>query len=178
MDFTEKSRGSISKYDGVIISVQVDRVELPNGDETLREVVIHPGGVAVMPVDDDGFAYMVSQYRYPMSDLLLEIPAGKLEPGEDTAQCARRELSEETGIEAETFEYLGEVYPSPGFCRESLYIYLATGLSFGLSHPDENEFLDVKRVHMDELFAMAMDGRMKDAKTIIAVLKAKIVLGG
>ena len=176
MDYTETLVHHINGYNGLIINTTLDRVVLQNGEHTLREVVEHPGGVTIIPIDDEGFVYCVRQFRYPMSEHLLEVPAGKLEPGEDPLQCAIRELSEETGISASEYIDLGKVYPSPGFCRETLYIYMARGLSHGTAHPDVNEFLDVEKIHLDELVRLIMDNEMTDAKTVIAVLKAKNIL--
>jgi len=176
MDYTETLVRHINGYNGLIINTTLDRVVLQNGEHTLREVVIHPGGVTVIPVDDDGYVYCVRQFRYPMSEHLLETPAGKLEYGEDPMHCAVRELSEETGISASEYIDLGKIYPSPGFCKEILYIYMARGLSFGTSHPDHNEFLDVEKIHIDELARLVMDNEITDAKTVIAILKAKNIL--
>ncbi|NLH02351.1 MAG: NUDIX hydrolase [Clostridiales bacterium] len=176
MDYTETLVRHINGYNGLIINTTLDRVVLQNGEHTLREVVIHPGGVTVIPVDDEGYVYCVRQFRYPMQEHLLEVPAGKLEHGEDPLQCAIRELSEETGISASEYIYLGKVYPSPGFCREVLYIYMARGLIFGTPHPDKNEFLDIEKIHIDELVRLVMDNEITDAKTVIAVLKAKNIL--
>ncbi|NCB74157.1 MAG: NUDIX hydrolase [Clostridia bacterium] len=176
MDYTETLVRHINGYNGLITNTTLDRVVLQNGEHTLREVVEHPGGVTVLPIDEDGFVYCVRQFRYPMSEHLLEVPAGKLEYGEEPLLCAIRELSEETGINAREFLDLGKVYPSPGFCRETLYIYMARGLSFGSAHLDHNEFLDVEKIHIDELFRLVMNNEIADAKTIIAVLKAKNIL--
>ena len=176
MDYTETLVRHINGYNGLITNTTLDRVMLQNGEHTLREVVEHPGGVTVLPIDEDGYVYCVRQFRYPMSEHLLEVPAGKLEYGEEPLLCAIRELSEETGISASEFLDLGKVYPSPGFCREILYIYMARGLSFGNSHPDHNEFLDVEKIHIDELVRLVMNNEITDAKTIIAVLKAKNIL--
>ncbi len=176
MDYTETLVRHINGYNGLITNTTLDRVVLQNGEHTLREVVEHPGGVTVLPIDEEGFVYCVRQFRYPMSEHLLEVPAGKLEYGEEPLLCAIRELSEETGISASEFLDLGKVYPSPGFCRETLYIYMAKGLSFGSAHLDHNEFLDVEKIHIDELFRLVMNNEIADAKTIIAVLKAKNIL--
>lgn len=178
MDYTETLFKHINGYKGLIINTSLDRVVLKNGEHSLREVVEHPGGVAVVPVDNEGYVYCVRQFRYPMEEHLLEVPAGKLEQGEDPLSCAKRELSEETGITAEKYIDLGKTYPSPGFCREILYIYMATGLHYGCSHPDENEFLDVEKIHIDELYEKVMKNELPDAKTIIAVLKAKNIIDG
>lgn len=176
MDYTETPIRRIGGYKGIITDTMLDAVKLKNGETTLREVVEHPGGVAVIPVDDEGYVYCVRQFRYPMGEHLLEVPAGKLEHGEDPLECAKRELSEETGINAHEYIDLGKIYPSPGFCREIIYIYLARSLQLGKSHPDENEFLDVEKIHLDELVRLTMNNQLTDAKTVIAVLKAKAVL--
>lgn len=178
MDYTETLHERISGHKGIITNTNLDRVMLKNGEYSLREVVEHPGGVTVIPVDDEGYVYCVRQFRYPMGEHLLEVPAGKLEAGEEPLSCALRELSEETGITARRYIDLGRVYPSPGFCQEIIYIYMAQGLSFGDAHPDENELLDVQKIHIDELFRMVMGNNIPDAKTVIAVLKAKIMLDG
>ena len=176
MDYTETLVHHINGYNGLITSTTLDRVVLQNGEHTLREVVEHPGGVTIIPIDEEGFVYCVRQFRYPMSEHLLEMPAGKLEQSEEPLQCAIRELSEETGISAKEYVDLGKVYPSPGFCRETLYIYMARGLSFATPHPDTNEFLDVEKLHIDELVRLVMANEITDAKTVIAVLKAKHIL--
>lgn len=176
MDYTEKLIKQLCEYKGLITTTHLDRVILSNGEESLREVVEHPGGVTVIPVEDDGNVWCVRQFRYPLAEHLLETPAGKLERGEDPLDCAVRELSEETGLSAREFIPLGKVSPSPGFCKEMLYIYMARGLTRGQSHPDENELLDVEIHSLDSLFDMVMAGEIIDAKTIIAIMKAKAYL--
>lgn len=176
MDYTETLYEHINGYNGLIINARLDRVVLQNGEHSLREVVEHPGGVTVLPMDENGYVYCVRQYRYPIGEHLLEVPAGKLEKGENPLDCAVRELSEETGITADEFYDLGKIYPSPGYCKETLYIYLARGLRFGEAHPDENEFLDVEKIHIDELYRMVMANELVDAKTVIAVLKVKATI--
>ena len=172
MDYSEKKLSREDVYRGRIITVHVDEVELCNGRKSKREVVDHPGGVSIVPVDGRGNVYLVRQYRYPVGDSLLEIPAGKLEYGEDPLQCAVRELSEETGFSAGKYTYLGGVSPSPGYCRETIHIYLATELSAGQSHPDENEFLDVVKMPFADAFRLAASNEMTDGKTIIGLLRA------
>lgn len=176
MDYTESLDRRINGYRGLIINTNLDSVVLNNGKHSLREVVEHPGGVVVIPVDDEGFAYCVRQFRYPMGEHLLEVPAGKLEPGEEPFSSAVRELSEETGITAGRYVDLGRIYPSPGYSQEILYIYMARELSFGKAHPDEDEFLDVEKIHIDDLFRMVMDNNIPDAKSVVAILKAKHLL--
>lgn len=166
----------LSKQDifrGRIVYLHVDKVALPNGERAVREIVEHPGGVTILPVDENGMVTCVRQFRYAFGEVLLEAPAGKLEEGETPLNCAVRELSEETGLQAEEFIDLGAVMPSPGYCKERLYIYLALGLHGGAAHPDADEFLAVERHSLDELTELAMSGALQDAKTVIAVLKAK-----
>mgnify|MGYP003315828864 CR=1 FL=1 len=176
MDFTEKRIDGQTVYRGVIVDITLDKAELVDGRRVKREVVHHPGGVTVLPIDDEGFCYCVRQFRYPFGKMLLEAPAGKLEKGEDPRECAERELSEETGFQADELIYLGANYTSPGFSTEVLHIYLALGLHAGESHPDDGELLNVEKHHIDELFDMVMSGEIEDGKTEIAVLKAKNIL--
>ena len=178
MDYTEKKLDGRDIFRGRVVYLHVDDVELSNGDRSTREVVEHPGGVTVIPVDENGDVWCVRQYRYPFGLHLLETPAGKLEPWEDPLECAVRELSEETGFEAEQFISLGCMYPSPGYCRETLYIYLALGLKPGPAHLDPDEFLDVEKHSLSELLDMAMRDELRDAKTVLAVMKAKLWLDG
>ena len=173
MDYTEKTVSSEGKYRGVIVNVRLDKAELCDGSVVRREVVEHPGGVTILPVDENGVCYMVRQFRYPMGRMMLEAPAGKLERKENPAACAARELSEETGFSADKLVYLGADCTSPGFSTEVLHIYLALGLHPGESHPDVGEFLNVERYTLDELVGMIMKNEIDDGKTVIAVLKAK-----
>lgn len=176
MDYTETTVKQLNSYNGIITNTKVDIAKLQNGNEVYREVVEHPGGVAILPIDEAGYVYCVRQYRYPIQKHLLEIPAGKLEKGENPLVCGKRELSEETGLTASDYTNLGKIYTSPGFCNETLYIYLARGLSYGKSHPDEDEFLDTEKVHIDELYNRVLRNEIYDSKTVIAILKAKAIL--
>ena len=176
MDCFEKRIDGELKYQGVIVNVRLDRAELCDGSVVRREVVEHPGGATILPVDDEGYRYCVRQFRYPFGKRMLEAPASKLEYGEDPRECAVRELSEETGFTADEIIYLGPDCSSPGFSTELLHIYMARGLHKGESHPDEGEFLSVEKHHIDELADMVMSGEIDDGKTIIAVLKAKRIL--
>lgn len=176
MELIETKVSSELKYSGVIVDVTLDDARLVDGSMAKREVVHHPGGVGILPVDENGICYMVRQYRYPMGESVLEIPAGKLDRGEGHFNCAVRELSEETGFTADNYIYLGCFFPSPGYADEKIHVYLATGLHAGESHLDEGEFLNVEKISLDELVQMVMDGRLVDAKTVIGVLKAKLYL--
>ena len=134
MRLEEERVKTINSYRGIIVNTRLDYARLPDGSMALREVVEHPGGVAVLPLEADGTVWCVRQFRYPFSELLLEVPAGKLEPGEEPEQAARRELSEETGLEAGKLTCLGRHYCSPGYNSEVLHIYLAQDLRHGASH--------------------------------------------
>ena len=172
-EFFEKQVESKIVYEGMIVNVRRDTAELQNGARVPREVVEHPGGVGIVPVTHDNRILMVRQYRYPMEEELLEIPAGKLDGGESPLECAIRELSEETGCTAGEFVDLGAIYPSPGFCRETLFLYLALDMKEGEMHLDEGEFLSVEAVGIEELVEMIMRGEIPDAKTVIGVMKAE-----
>lgn len=173
MVLSEKTVSSKVVYTGRIVTVKQDIAKLHNGNEVYREVVEHPGGVTVIPIDEDGNVVAVRQFRYPFKKETLEVPAGKLEYGEDPLDCAVRELSEETGITAGRMISLGSIYPSPGYCSEILHIYLALDLHYGQAHPDENEFLNVLKVPLEEFTNMVMRDEVRDAKTVVAVLKAE-----
>ncbi len=173
MDYTEKTVSAQDIYRGRIVHLHVDEVSLPDGKTAAREVVEHSGGVAIIPVDDDGGVYCVRQYRYALGCHLLEVPAGKLNEGEDPFECAVRELSEETGFTADNFVSMGFFYPSAGYCHEKIYIYLATGLHRGEAHLDEGEFLDVEKYPLAELVRMAENNELYDGKTALAVLRTE-----
>ena len=173
MDYTEKKLRRVNRYEGIVVDLTVDQIRLPNGKESFREVVEHPGGVCALPVDEDGYAYCVRQYRYAMREHLFEAPAGKLEPGEDPLKAAARELGEETGFTAGKLIPMGAYYTSPGISTEKLYLYLAVRLRRGEAHPDEGEFLDVVRIPYDELYERVLNGEIPDAKAAIAVLQAR-----
>jgi len=178
MGFYEKQIETKTVYKGMVVNVRLDAAELQNGNIAAREVVEHPGGVGIVPVTADKKVLMVRQYRYPMEEELLEIPAGKLSEGEDPFDCAVRELSEETGCKAGKIVDLGVVYPSPGFSREVLHVYLALDLRHGKMHLDENELLSVEAFGFDELMEMIMSNELPDAKSIVGIMKAKEYLEG
>ena len=177
MDYTEKTLSTEQIYNGHIINVRVEKVELPDGRISSRELVGHLGGVGIIAVDENHQVFMVSQYRIAARSMMLEIPAGKLEKGEDPLECGKRELIEETGYKAKDFVHLGEYYATPGYCEEKLNIYLAQGLEFVGQHLDDGEFLKVKKYSLDDLYSMVMENKIYDAKTAIAILKAKAILG-
>ena len=178
MELTERMVSSQTIFEGKIIRVTLDQAELPNGSLAAREVVYHPGGVAVLALDEDHNVTLVRQFRYPIQRELLELPAGKLDHGaEERLLGAQRELSEETGLEAGKWTYLGYTLASPGFCDEALHMYLAQDLKRVGQHLDEDEFLNVEYMPFDELVRQAMDGTITDAKTVTTTLKVKVLLG-
>jgi ADP-ribose pyrophosphatase len=158
-----------SIYKGKIIDVSIEHVTLPNGKEVPREIVRHPGAVAVFAVTAENRLLLVRQFRKPLDRTILEIPAGKLEKNEKLLDCAHRELKEETGYTAQTMEFVTSFYTSPGFADELLHIFEAKGLSLGEASPDEDEFVDLIEVSIDEAFAYIEKGAIHDAKTIFAV---------
>ena len=176
MDLVERTVESQTIFQGKIVKVLLDQAELPNGKLASREVVLHPGGVAILPLDENGMVTLVQQYRYPFHQVLLELPAGKLDQGEDHQVAAMRELEEETGYQAKTLTYMGCILASPGFCNEKLHMYLAQGLTQRESHPDDDEFLNVVKIPFAKLVEQVMDGSIEDAKTVAATLKAKVLL--
>ena len=168
----EKKLSSELIYDGKILRLTRDTALLENGETAFREVVHHSGGVCVLPLDDDGNVLFVKQFRYPFASVLLEIPAGKREPGEDPLQCGIRELSEEVGAKANEIIPLGKLYPTVAYDTEVIYMYLARGLSFHDQHLDADEFVDVIRIPLKEAYEMVMRDEIPDSKTQIAILKA------
>ena len=157
-------------WTGRIFNVDRLRVQLPDGRSAIRDVVRHPGAVAVVALTDEGRICLVRQYRTALGRVTVEIPAGKLAAGEDPLECASRELLEETGMEAEKIAYLTTIASSAGFCDELIHIYMATGLSFSKSSPDADEFINVDLVEVGELVDAVLDGRIEDAKTVVGAL--------
>jgi len=169
-DFTEKTTECDYVYKGRIINLRNDLITLPNGKHAQREMVEHRGGVAVLAVDEKGFVPIVRQFRYPLSTHLWEIPAGKLEAGERADDAIHRELREETGLVAGKMTPLASFFPTCGYSNEIIRLYLATDLSYVGAKPDEDEFLEIKYIHIDELYKMCLSGEIKDGKTVVAVL--------
>lgn len=169
----EKIVGRERVFDGLILHIDHVEAILPNGKHAKREVAVHVGASAVLPLDDEGYVYLVRQYRAPIARVLLEIPAGKLDhPGEDRLLAARRELHEETGLIAAEWTHLSDIVTTPGFCNEKISLYLARGLQKGDAAPDEDEFLNLVRMPFEEAFERCISGEMDDAKTACAILTA------
>lgn len=157
-------------WTGRIFNVNRLQVELPDGRRALRDVVRHPGAVAIVALTEEGRICLVRQYRTALGRVTVEIPAGKLAAGEDPLECANRELLEETGMVAERMAFLTTIASSDGFCDELIHIYMATGLTFAKSSPDDDEFINVDLVEVGELVDAVLDGRIEDAKTVVGAL--------
>ena len=176
MEFKEEMVSQETVYEGVIVNVRRDKARLMDGRITNREVVEHPGGVAVFAMDDQGRVALVRQYRYPMGEETLELPAGKLEPGEDPRDSGLRELAEETGLVPGTFEDMGCLYSSPGILAERIYLYFAKDLTQGPTHPDDGEFVETVWLPYQDLVDKARRGEIKDGQTLAGILKASFLL--
>jgi ADP-ribose pyrophosphatase len=169
-DLTEHVLDEDVIFRGHVFNVDRLRVRLPDGAEAERDVVRHPGAVAIVALTEDGRICLVRQYRAPLGRVTVEIPAGKLQPGEDPLDCARRELQEETGMKAQKMAFLTTISTSAGFADELIHIYMATGLSLAESSPDADEFINVDLVELPELIDAVLDGRIEDAKTVVGAL--------
>lgn len=176
MHLNEKTIESEQKFDGKIVKLFVDKAEVENGDTVTREVIKHPGGVCVVALDEEDNVLFVRQFRYPHQKVLPEIPAGKLEFGEDHRACGLRELKEETGCTCDKFDYLGCLIPTPAYDTEVIHMYLARGLHYGTQKLDADEFLDVEKIPLEKAAEMIMNNEIEDAKTQIAILKTKLLL--
>ncbi len=177
MHLEEKTIESNLVFDGHIIKVYQDKALLEDGTTAGRELVVHSGGVCVVPLTDKNEVIMVEQFRYAFKTPLLEIPAGKLEKGEDPEKAGLRELKEETGAECEEFISLGVCYPTVAYDTEKIHMYLAKGLKFDAQKLDEGEFLDVKKLPLEKAVEMVMNNELPDAKTQIAILKTARIMG-
>lgn len=176
LGYFEQTEESTGIFNGRIITVHEDTVQLVDGTQAKREIVDHNGGVAIIGLTEEGEVLLVRQFRAPYKEVLYEIPAGKLEKGEDPFEAAKREFQEECGCTAVNFKYIGELYPTPGYCGEIIRLYYATGLEFGEQHLDEDERLDVYKVPLGEAFDRCINGEFKDAKTQIGIMKVREML--
>lgn len=169
MDLFERTISEEYKYKGKVINLKVQQVELPNGKESIREIVEHPGAVAIVPFLNEDTIIMTEQFRKALNQVLIEIPAGKIDKGEEPKECGIRELEEETGYKAENFEYLGKIVTAPGFTDEVIYLYKASDLYKGKTNMDEDEFINLKTFTLKEVKAMIKSGEIIDSKTIAAL---------
>lgn len=169
MNFEEKTLHSQDIFSGRIIKVRVDTVSLPDGRESTREIVNHAGAVAILAVDDENNICLVRQYRKPVEKVLLEIPAGLIEPDEEPLSSAQRELAEETGLQAASWERVLSYYSAPGFSDEELHLYLAQGLTPGKCSFDSDEFLENVRIPLAEAYKMIFSGQIVDGKSLIGI---------
>ena len=166
----EQVKSTSPIFAGKILKLRVDTVKLPNGREATREVIEHAPAVAIVPITDDGQVVFVRQYRYPVGEVLLEVPAGKLDDGELPHECASRELEEETGFTARSMEEVGAFYTTPGFSNELMHLFIARGLSRHAPRPDEDEFISTELIPIERALDMAKSGQIRDAKTLAGLL--------
>ena len=172
----EKTLSSEVLFEGRVVTLTKDVALLENGETSIREVVHHHGGACIVPYFEDGTICMVRQFRYAMQQELWELPAGKLEKGEDPFEAAKRELGEECGLTADKYTSLGEFYPTVGYDTEIIYTWVATGLHETRMHLDADEFLTPDRVPLDKAYEMVMSGEIRDGKTIAGILKLKALI--
>ncbi|MBQ2841860.1 MAG: NUDIX hydrolase [Clostridia bacterium] len=171
MELFEKTAEKNYIYNGKIINVRRDMAELPNGKLSVREVVEHNGGVCVAAITEKNELIFVRQFRYPYMEVILELPAGKLEKGEDPFEAGKRELEEETGRVAAKYHDMGKFYPTPGYCGEIIHLYAAEELTETQMHPDDDEYLEVERIPLEKAVDMVVSGEIRDGKTIALILK-------
>ena len=177
MELSEKTLSSSQVFDGRLLKVYLDQVGLANGDTAIREFVHHPGGAAVVALDGEGNVYLERQFRYPYKKVLLELPAGKLEPGEDPFEAVKREQLEETGTRGDNYISLGEVYPTPGYCGEIIRLWACRAAEGQQELSlDEDEFLDTERIPLDRAVEMVCNNEIPDAKTQIGILKTAFLI--
>ena len=176
MSHSETQLESRTVFEGRVITVTFDKVRLENGAESTREVVHHHGGACIAALTDEDEIYLVRQYRYALGQELWELPAGKLEKGEDPFEAAKRELTEECGVTADEYISLGQIYPTVGYDTEVIYIWAARGLHPAAMHLDDDEFLTPERVPLEKAIDMVLSGEIRDAKTVAGILKFKALL--
>ena len=174
----EKTLSSEVLFEGRVVTLTKDVALLENGETSIREVVHHHGGACIVPYFEDGTLCMVRQFRYAMQQELWELPAGKLEKGEDPFKAAKRELGEECGLTADHYTPLGEFYPTVGYDSEKIYIWIARGLHKTGQHLDDDEFLDVHKVPFEKALAMVEDNTIRDSKTIAGILRYALMRKG
>lgn len=171
MNLEEKKISGETVYEGSFLTLHKDEIELPDGKKAVREYIRHPGASCIVPLTDEGNVIMVRQYRYPLGKVMLEIPAGKLDKGEEPLACAKRELSEETGAVAQEMIYLGALAVTPAYTDEIIHMYLAKGITFGKTNPDDDEFVEVEIIPLEKAVDMVLHNEIIDAKTQTAILK-------
>ncbi|RDY24829.1 NUDIX hydrolase [Romboutsia maritimum] len=172
----EKTISSDRIYNGKVVNLKIDTVEIPNQGYQKREIVEHGGAVGILAITEEGKVVLVKQFRKPIEKVIWEIPAGKLEIGENPKDCAMRELKEETGYTAQNMKLIHKFFTSAGFSNEKIYIYLATGLEAGEDKLDDDEFLDVYEIELEEAYNMIIKNEIEDAKTSIGLLLAKEII--
>lgn len=176
MNFSEDTIKSEYIFKGRVITLRKDEVRLFNGSTSTREIIEHNGGVGVVAVNEKNEITLVKQYRKPYEEVIIEIPAGKLEKGEEPIDCAIRELEEETGNIAQEVQLLNIIYPSPGYSSEKLYIYFCKKMESGTVHLDEDENVETFEIPFEEAVEMIKNGQIKDAKTVVGILMVKDIL--
>ena len=176
MKLTEKTVNQSYVYRGKIVNMRVDDAELENGRITKREVVEQPVGVSIAALNERDEMLFVRQFRYPYGEVVLEAPAGKLEKGEDAFEAGKRELKEETGATGEDYQFLGNLYPTPGYCNEIIRLYCCRVKEYGEAQPDDDEFLEVERIPIGKAVEMVMANEINDAKTQVMILKVAMLL--
>lgn len=167
--FEEKTVESKNIYEGKVVTLKVDKVQVHNGRLASREIVVHPGACAIVAVKDEK-VILVRQFRKAVEQNILELPAGKLDPGEDPLKCAVRELQEETGYIARNVKKLGSIYPTPGYCNEIIHLFYSDDLELGEAHPDEHESIDIEMYSIDEIVEKVHKGEIRDGKTVAGIL--------
>jgi ADP-ribose pyrophosphatase len=178
MDLKETRIDGELAYDGSFLKVTRDRISLPNGAETHREFIRHPGAVVILPVFEDGSVLLERQFRYPLGQVFIEYPAGKIDPGEDPLECARRELQEETGYTASEWHFVCTIHNAIAYSDEHLDLYLARGLTAGPAKLDHGEFLETFRASVPEILDMVRRGQVTDVKTVIGTFWLEKILAG
>lgn len=176
MELCEKTLDSKNIFEGKILNITLDDVELPDGSRSKREVVNHPGGVAVLALDSENNVYFVRQFRYSYKEVVLELPAGKLEKGSTPLENGKRELFEETGAVGYSYISLGQVYPSPGYTSEIIHLYACRIKALQQQQLDAGEFLNVEKLPFSKAVEMVINNQIPDSKTQIAILKAAALL--